>query len=121
MGFRGYEPKTGRKRRHSVSFRMSDEELAFLNQLVEISGLTKQQYMINKSLDREIIVVGNIKTYKNLRNYILELTAAINKYIQTNNTLDEYNVLLLLHIAEILKGLNNERNQQTIIKSRTDI
>ena len=43
----------------TVGFRMSEEESDQLNRLVAISGLTKQDYIINRLLEREVIVVGN--------------------------------------------------------------
>ena len=51
----------------TVGFRMSEEESDQLNRLVAISGLTKQDYIINRLLEREVIVVGNPRVYKALK------------------------------------------------------
>jgi hypothetical protein len=39
--------KQGRWRNKTVSFRMSKEEVILLNNLVDLSGLTKQDYKLN--------------------------------------------------------------------------
>ena len=39
----------GRWRSRVVAFRVSDEEAELLNRLVDISGLTKQDYLIKKT------------------------------------------------------------------------
>ena len=39
----------GRWRNHTVAFRVSDEEVKLLNDLVALSGLTKQDYITTVS------------------------------------------------------------------------
>ena len=48
----------GRWRSRVVAFRVSDEEAELLNRLVDISGLTKQDYLIKKTTDRKVVVKG---------------------------------------------------------------
>jgi|AKZA01.1.fsa_nt_gi hypothetical protein len=57
-----------RFRGYTTAFRMSPEEHAELNKRVALSGLTKQDYMIGKAIDREIVLVSNKRTHKALRN-----------------------------------------------------
>lgn len=49
--------KKGRWRNVIVSFRMSPEERDDLNVRVKLSGLTKQDYVIKRLLEREVIVI----------------------------------------------------------------
>ena len=58
----------GRWRSTTVAFRMSPEENELLNQLVSLSGLTKQDYIIARLLNKKVIVEGNPRVYKALRN-----------------------------------------------------
>ena len=51
--------RQGRWRNKVVAFRMSPEEDEVLEAKVKLSGLTKQEYIIRRLTDREIIVVGN--------------------------------------------------------------
>ena len=57
----------GRWRNKVEAFRMSPEEDEVLEAKVKLSGLTKQEYIIRRLTDREIIVVGNPRVYKALR------------------------------------------------------
>lgn len=57
----------GRLRNKIVALRMSPEESELLNTAVAISGLTKQNYIINKLLDRTITVQPNPRVYKALK------------------------------------------------------
>ena len=50
-----------RWRNKTVAFRMSPEESNELDMRVKLSGLTKQDYLINRALQRDIVVVGNPK------------------------------------------------------------
>ena len=51
--------QNGRLRNVVVGFRMSEEEVDLLNRRVLISGLTKQEFIINSILGKEVIVYGN--------------------------------------------------------------
>jgi hypothetical protein len=63
--------KCGRWRNKTVAFRMSPEENESLDLLVAISGLTKQDYITKRLLQREMIVVPSSRVQKALRNNML--------------------------------------------------
>ena len=48
----------GRWRNRIVAFRVSDEEAKLLNDLVALSGLTKQDYIMRRLLCRDVVVSG---------------------------------------------------------------
>ena len=60
----------GRWRNKTVAFRISPEEDAQLETAVELSGLTKQDYIIRRLQCRDIVVIGNPRVYKALRNQL---------------------------------------------------
>lgn len=60
----------GRWRNKTVAFRISPEEDEQLETAVRLSGLTKQDYIIRRVQDKEIVVVGNPRVYKALRNQL---------------------------------------------------
>lgn len=66
-----------RWRNKTVAFRMSPEESNELDMRVKLWGLTKQDYLINRALQRDIVVVGNPKVYvalkKKLEEVLIEL------------------------------------------------
>ena len=63
----------GRWRNHTVAFRVSDEEAKLLNDLVALSGLTKQDYITRRLLCRDVVVQGNPRVYKALKNQIFRI------------------------------------------------
>ena len=60
----------GRWRSKTVGFRISPEEDKQLEIAVRLSGLTKQDYIMRRLLQRDIVVVGNPRVYKALRNQL---------------------------------------------------
>ena len=83
----------GRWRNHTVAFRVSDEEAKLLNDLVALSGLTKQEYIIKRLMCRDVVVQGNPRVYKALKHQM----AAIHELLYT-----------LQVIAITLDGLKGE-------------
>ena len=59
-----------RWRSKTVSFRMSPEEDALLDSMVRLSGMTKQDYITRRLLDRAVVVQGNPRVYKALRDQL---------------------------------------------------
>ena len=70
----------GRWRSVTVSFRMSPEESALLNNYVYLSGLTKQDYITACVLKKEIIVRGSPRTYIALKNTLCDLTRELHNH-----------------------------------------
>ena len=56
-----------RWRSKTVAFRMSPEEDQQLEIFVKISGLTKQDYITTRLLERDVVVEGNPRVYKALK------------------------------------------------------
>ena len=97
----------GRWRNHIVAFRVSDEEAKLLNDLVALSGLTKQEYIIRRLTCRDVVVHGNPRVYKALKNQM----AAIHEELKRLETVSSDNDELLYTlqvIAITLEGLKGE-------------
>ena len=60
----------GRWRNKTVAFRVSPEEDEQIETAVRLSGLTKQDYIIRRLQRRDVVVVGNPRVYKALRNQL---------------------------------------------------
>lgn len=69
----------GRWRNKIVAFRMSEEEAIHLNKLVEISGLTKQEYLINRVLKEDVVVNGNPRVFRRLKNNMDQIIEELEK------------------------------------------
>ena len=101
--------KQGRWRNKTVSFRMSNEEVTLLNNLVLLSGLTKQDYIIKRLLCKDVIVVGNTRIYKALKNQIEQLYMEL-KNLSTMQEIDDVTLSTIQFINQILQGMK-EKNQ----------
>ena len=88
----------------TVGFRVSPEENERINKAVSLSGLPKQEYCYRRCLNRDVVVQGNPRVYKALRN---ELTAVLDelKRIEAGNGVDEELLNNIELITEILYGL----------------
>lgn len=78
MSAKVYDGK-GRFRGKIVSFRCSEEESALLDAAVKLSGLTKQDYIINKITNREVVVQPNSRVYKALKDTLAEVLAELKR------------------------------------------
>ena len=53
-----------------MAFRVSPEEDEQLEIFVKLSGLTKQDYITRRLLERDVVVQGNPRVYKALRDQL---------------------------------------------------
>lgn len=59
-----------RWRSKTIAFRVSPEENEQIEIAVRLSGLTKQDYITRRLLDRAVVVQGNPRVYKALRDQL---------------------------------------------------
>ncbi len=97
----------GRWRNRTVAFRVSEEEAKLLDDCVRLSGLTKQDYVLRRLLHREVIVQGNTRVYKALRNQMADIYTELQRITQESEISDEFQYTLQL-VAETLNGLKEE-------------
>ena len=57
----------GRWRNITVAFRVSPEEDEQIERLVKLTGLTKQDYIIRRLTEQDVVVQGNPKVFAALR------------------------------------------------------
>lgn len=97
----------GRWRNRTVAFRVSEEEAKLLDDCVSLSGLTKQDYIIRRLLRREVVVQGNPRVYKALRNRMEEICQELKRLEQCSEASEELLYTLQL-VAETMSGLKGE-------------
>lgn len=68
-----------RWRNKTVAFRVSPEENDLINTQVALSGLSKQDYIIKRLLCRDIVVQGNPRVYKALKDKLDEVLAELRR------------------------------------------
>ena len=86
-----------RWRNKTVAFRVSPEEDEQIEAAVRLSGLTKQDYITRRLLCREVVVQGNPKVYKALRD---QLAAVLDEAGVDDELLDTIQM-----IAAIMGGM----------------
>lgn len=74
---------------------------------VRLSGLSKQDYITKRLTDREIVVQGNPRVYKALRNQMAEIYEELKRLEKCSEENEELLSILRL-IAETLYGLKGE-------------
>ena len=99
--------KHGRWRSISIAFRVSPEENELLNQQVQLSGLTKQEYLTSNMLKRDIVVVGNTRVHKALKTQVGEMISEL-KRIDSSSEMDPEFMELMKMVLEIYDGLGKE-------------
>ena len=105
MSEKNYDRK-GRWRSKTVAFRMSPEENEELDVRVKLSGLTKQEYLINRVLEKEIIVRGNPRVYIALKRQLEEVLQEL-KALQGETPSEELLDTIFL-INRTLYGMKGE-------------
>lgn len=105
MSAKVLDPK-GRFRGKIVSFRCSEEENAALDVAVQLSGLTKQDYIISRVLQRDIVVQPNPRVYKALKDRLELVLAELKKSEEaaTNSDLLETINLIVVTLNGIKGG-----------------
>ena len=97
----------GRWRNKIVAFRVSPEEAEQIDACVRLSGLSKQDYITKRLTDREIVVQGNPRVYKALRNQMAEIYEELKRLEKCSEENEELLSTLRL-VAETLYGLKGE-------------
>ena len=59
--------KKGRFRNKIVAVRVSEAESEMINRMVSILGMSKQDYIINKLTNKDIVVEGSIRTFNGIK------------------------------------------------------
>ena len=97
----------GRWRNRNVGFRVSEEEAKLLDDLVELSGLAKQDYILRRLLNREVVVQGNPKVFKALKNQMTQIYEEL-KRLESVSDDNEQLLIVVEMVAKIMNGMVNE-------------
>ena len=96
-----------RWRNKTVAFRVSPEEDEQIETAVRLSGLTKQDYITRRLLCREVVVQGNPRVYKALRNELAAVLAELQR-IEAGDGVDEELMDNIELIAAIMDGMRED-------------
>ena len=96
-----------RWRNKTVAFRVSPEEDKQIETYVRLSGLTKQDYITRRLTHKDIVVQGNPRVFKALRNQLAKVLAELQR-IEAGGEVNDELLDLIEMIADILGGLKEE-------------
>lgn len=96
-----------RWRNKTVAFRVSPEEDAQIEAQVRLTGLTKQDYITRRLTCRDVVVQGNPRVYKALRNELTALLAELRR-IEAGNGIDDDLMDTIHMIAGVMEGMKEE-------------
>ena len=94
----------GRWRSVIVAFRVSPEEDQQLERLVQLTGLTKQEYIISRLLERDVVVQGNLRVYQALKENLAAVLSEL-KRIRPEEKVPDDLLDTIRFISIILQGM----------------
>lgn len=97
--------KKGRFRSVTVAFRMSPEESDLLNHYVKISGLTKQDYIINNVFNKGVVINGNPRVFRHIKNELIHVTEELRRMNRIASSSELFE--LIEHITDVCEKMNN--------------
>ena len=96
-----------RWRSKTVAFRVSPEEDTQIEIFVKLSGLTKQDYITRRLTDKDVVVQGNPRVYKALRNQLAAVLDELRR-IKTGGSVNAELLDVIEMIAAIMDGMKEE-------------
>lgn len=100
----------GRRRSVTVAFRMSPEEASLLDAKVAMSGLTKQDYITSRLLNREVKVISSSRVHKALRDLMCRVYLELRRIRDGSEISPELEAVVAI-LAEEYAALDGERSE----------
>ena len=96
-----------RWRNKTVAFRVSPEEDEQIEIAVSLTGLTQQDYITRRLLGRDVVVQGNPRVYKALRDQLAAVLEQLRR-IEAGAGVDGDLLDTIQMIASIMDGMKEE-------------
>ena len=96
-----------RWRNKTVAFRVSPEEDTQIEIFVKLSGLTKQDYITRRLTYKDVVVQGNPRVYKALRDQLAAVLDELRR-IEAGNSVNDELLDVIEMIAAIMNGMKEE-------------
>ena len=96
-----------RWRNKTVAFRVSPEEDQQIETFVKLSGLTKQDYITRRLLDRAVVVQGNPRVYKALRDQLAAVLGELRR-MEAGGGVDDELLATIRLITVTLDGMKED-------------
>ena len=99
--------KHNRWRNKTVAFRVSPEEDTQIEIFVKLSGLTKQDYITRRLTYKDVVVQGNPRVYKALRDQLAAVLDEL-RCIEAGGSVSNELLGVIEMIAAIMDGMKEE-------------
>lgn len=99
--------KQGRFRSKTIAFRMSSEEADLLQRMADASGMTKQDYLIERALCREVTVIPNKRMQRYMEEGMLFVYKELRR-IESSAEIPGELAELACMLGDIFAGLGHE-------------
>ena len=96
-----------RWRNRTVAFRVSEEENTLIDTFAKLSGHTKQTYITERLLCQDVVIQGNPRVYKALRDQLATVLLEL-KRIENNSAVGDVLLETIQMIARIMDGMKEE-------------
>ena len=100
-----------RWRNKTVAFRVSPEEDEQIEIAVRLSGLTKQDYITRRLLNKDVVVQGNPRVYKALRDQLAAVLAELQR-IEAGDSVNDELLDTIELISVILGEMKGEKQNE---------
>ena len=90
-----------------MAFRVSPEEDAQIEVAVKLTGLTKQDYITRRLLCKDVVVQGNPRVYKALRDQLAAVLDELRR-IEAGSSVDDELMDTIQMIASIMDGMKED-------------
>lgn len=99
--------KHNRWRNRTVAFRVSEEENEQINTLAKLAGTTKQDYITQRLLCHDVVVQGNPRVYKALKEQLAVVLSEL-KRIDARASVSPDLLETIRMIARIMDGMKED-------------
>ena len=93
-----------RWRNKTIAFRVSPEENEQIERYVELSGLTKQDYITRRLTYKDVVVQGSPRVYKSLRNQFSAVLDELRR-IEAGDGVNDELLDLIEMMTDIMGGM----------------
>jgi hypothetical protein len=99
--------KHNRWRNRTVAFRVSEEENEQINTFVKLAGTTKQDYVTQRLLCHDVVVQGNPRVYKALKEQLAAVLAELQRIDAGSGVSDDLLDTIRM-ISRIMDGMKED-------------
>lgn len=93
-----------RTRNRLYNFHVTEDELDMILHRVEVTGMTRREFMLNSCLGNEITAMGNVKTFNKIQSTLDEVIERLNT-LSSAEEIDEVMLQKIKNIVDLYAGL----------------